>query len=38
MSREASILYEQRHATEQPPEYDDGDILQEFEYHRVSLT
>jgi len=35
MSREASILHKSSHATEQPPEYDDEDILREFEYHRV---
>ena len=37
MSREASILQELRHATEQPPEYDDEDILREFEYNRVFI-
>ena len=35
MSREASILHEPRHATEQPPEYYDEAIFWEFEYHRV---
>jgi len=29
--------YTSRDATEQPPEYDDEDILREFEYHRVSV-
>jgi len=29
--------YTSRDAAEQPPEYDDEDILREFEYHRVSV-